>query len=517
VIDMSNYLPDTINLDEANKKYGSEKNFNILQITYKNFLEIYISSLVDFEAIDKIIKDSNLEFKKINDDSYNIYHKESNLNSKYLFIRNNIHIENLNDEQAQKLINNDLSEDFIKDTINDVLKEDKDFLSYDSDPNNLVFTKGLIFEFAYDGSELSDVEKQEREIVIKQIFDIISKALEDSPFVTNFIIYDKKEDYFKPKVKDRNSLLSRLKIVKNINYKDSEEKKEIANKEIDKILESTKEETSDTLVDKLNSIKQKREEKLSENEKDLDESIADSIVQEDSKKEMKKSIKESNDLLDSIVNQKEPKIEKKIEEKKEEKTIKEIDVPKEEISHDDKMYIGTIGNKKYIIRYVSTYKNKDKELNVYDYSINGYHNAYYSEMKLDKADTSTIETVFGLENLKEARKNNTSYLGYVRNNFLIKDKDVDNVYLLDKLVRRENSNLVVIETLDKHSDSNKNYYYILNLANNKSYEVSTETDIFSNINSNEELAKWLLDEVLDNEDDGYIGKLGLNGVIIKGA
>ena len=66
---MSNYLPNTIDLDKATKKYGNEKNYNILQITYKNFLEIFINSLIDFKSINKIIKDSNLEFKKIDDES----------------------------------------------------------------------------------------------------------------------------------------------------------------------------------------------------------------------------------------------------------------------------------------------------------------------------------------------------------------------------------------------------------------------------------------------------------------
>ena len=538
---MSKYLPDTINMDKVCEKYGNEKNYNILQITYKNFLEIFISSLIDFKAIDKIIKDSNLVFKKIGDESYNIYHRESKLNSDYLFIRNNIHIENLSDEQIEALIDNNIYETFITDTINDVLKEDKDFLSYDSDPNNMVFTKGIIFEFAYDGSELNDTERQEREIVIKQIFDIISKSLEDSPFVTNFIIYDKKVDYFKPLIKDRNSLLSRLKIVKNINYAENENtKKEVAKDEIDKAIktiapEIKKENTRESLVSKLNQIKNKREDVLKEEDKILEDSLSDSIVKESTKKEMEDTFKESNDLLDSIVNKKE-------EISKEEKPIKKIVIKdptieedttnKEEIieepiientsieiKNNNKEYVGTIGNKKYIIRYVSSFKNNDKELNIYDYSINGYHNAYYSEIELDKVDASIIETVFGLDNLKEARKNNTSYLGYVKDNYLIKDKDIDNIYLFNKLVRRENSNIVIIEDINKHKDSSKNNYYILNLSNNNSYIVNTETDIFSNINSNEELAKWLTDEVINNSKDksGYIGKLGLNGVIIKGA
>ena len=538
VIDMSNYLPNTIDLDKATKKYGNEKNYNILQITYKNFLEIFINSLIDFKSIEKIIKDSNLEFKKINDESYNIYHRESKLDSDYIFIRNNIHIENLNDEQTKSLIENNLYETFITDTINEVLKEKEAYLSYSSDSNNVISTKGLIFEFAYDGSELIDLEKTSREVIIKQIFDIIKESLKDCPFDTNFIIYDKTEDYFRPKVKDRNSLLNRLKIVKNINYAEQEDKQELANKEINEALEKTNENDSfisnidsekainDLLVNKLDNIKKKRDSKLSENDKILEDLLSDSIVEDSLKKETLASLKESNDLLDSIVNKEEPVKEEKKEIKEEKKEevkekikINKIVIEDPEKTIENKEYIGTIGNKKYIIRYVSSFTDDGVKLNIYDYSINGCHNAYYTEIKLDYENKSIIETLFGLENLKEARKNNTSYLGNVKDNYLVREKVVDSIYLLDKLVRRENSNIVIIENVDKHKDSSKNYYYILNLSTNKSYKVNTETDIFSNVNSNEELAKWLTDEVLDNSfyNDGYIGKLGLNGVIIKGA
>ena len=527
VIDMSNYLPNTIDLNKVNEMYGNEKNYNILQVTYRNYVENLINSIIDFKSIQKLIDDSGLVFDKINDSSYNIYHRESKLDSDYIFIRNNIHIENLNENERKALIENKIYESFITDTIDKVLKENEDFLSYDNNSNNLVFTKGLIFEFAYDGSKLTDEERKERAVLINQIFEIMSKSMEESPFVNNYIIYDKKEDYFRPAVKDRNSLLSRLKIVKTVNSAEAEQKSNIANEEIvstiedalnTKALDIDKEETNDnitfltdtssisklddTLFNKLNLIKKKREEKLSKKTIIPSVDLSDSIVNNALKKEMDNSIN-NNDLLDVLVNK------DKKEEVKEEKTI-DIKPIKKEINN--KTYIGDIGNKKFIIRYISSFKNNDKELNMYDYSINNHHRAYYSEISIDKADQGVIETVFGIDNLTDARKHNTSYLGNVKDNYLVKDKEVDNILLYSKLLRRENSNIVIIES--EKTDNSKNYYYILNLADNNVSLVNTETDIFSNVNSNEELSKWLTDDVINT--NGYIGKLGLNGVIIKG-
>ena len=532
---MSNYLPNTIDLELVKKKYGNEKDYNILQIAYRNYVESLLNTLIDFKAINKIIKDSKLEFKKINDEDYNIYHKGSNLDCDYLFIRNNIHIENLNDNEIKALIENNIYDSFITDTIGKVLDEKTDFLAYGSDPKELKFTRGLIFEFAYDGSELSEEERKQREKVIKTIDGKINENLVNSPFVTNFITYDKTNDYFRPKVKERNSILGKMKIVKTVNDIEADHKKEVVNATIenellsrlkikpepkveepvvaDMIVNKEKALTKEEIAAKLQAFKKSRVNLLVNKEND---EVNEKLVEMNEKKESnKKNLIQVNSFINKLVTDKEEKPVLKEESspvviKLPEEIVKKELKTKDSIKNIDE-YIGTIGNKKYIIRYVASFEDNGNNLNIYDYSINGNHRAYYTNININNESSTVIETLFGIDNLRTVRKNNTSYLGTIEKERLIRDKDTINVRLETKLVRRENNNIVIIESI------NKNNYYILNLATNKTYKVVTDTDIFSDINSNEELAKWLTDDLLEESKDknGYIGKLGLNGIIME--
>ena len=77
--------------------------------------------------INKYINDSKVDIPRIKDKEYNFYHLSSNLNSNYIYLRNNIHIENLTNEEILYLVNNDnFSDDFIINTYQRVLYEEGD-------------------------------------------------------------------------------------------------------------------------------------------------------------------------------------------------------------------------------------------------------------------------------------------------------------------------------------------------------------------------------------------------------
>ena len=85
---MAKYFPDTIDSAIVRKAFGTEDNYNDLQVKYRNCLEELFNSIIDFTKINEKIKNSGIAFKEIDDDTYNIYHKDSKLNCPFIFIRN---------------------------------------------------------------------------------------------------------------------------------------------------------------------------------------------------------------------------------------------------------------------------------------------------------------------------------------------------------------------------------------------------------------------------------------------
>ncbi len=463
---MSKYLPDTIDLKAIKEKFKSELEYNNLQIRYRNYIEELLNSLIDFDSINNMIDNFNLNLKEIGDETYNIYHKKSKLKSSYLFIRNNIHIENLNDDEIKALKDNKLYESFVTDTIDRVLDEPKDFLSYTSNNKDLKYTKGLIIEFAYDSNGLTEEEKKKVKDLANDIFDVVKESLQHSKFITNNLIYDKDPDDFRPKVKNRSSLLDKMKIVK-----------EITNYEI---------EDDEAFKESLPTIEYKDNSNLSEKSKQILKGVSDAI---------------------------------------DEQVLNEDEDTEEEFSKNDisnNKYNGIVEGKSYTVRLIGVSKAKrfGKELYLYDYSLNNNHSIYYSDININDLvnahQQEKIDILFSLENLKIARRYMTSYIGTIVDNQVVYEQDVDNILYDSKVVTRENGNLVIINIGSTILNNKRmNSYYILNLATNDISLVNTETDVFSNINTNEELAKWLDDDIVSfaKYTDGYIGYLRSDGSI----
>ena len=186
---------------------------------------------------------------------------------------------------------------------------------------------------------------------------------------------------------------------------------------------------------------------------------------------------------------------------------------------------GIIENKPYMLRYISSFKsqNKDRVLHMYDFSLNNKHTVYYTDMNIDEVIRTgreqDINLLFTLDNIRSARSYNTSYIGTVVNGQVVFESGIENYYYDSKVVPRENGNLVVIDNGTVILKNKRLYsYYLLSLANNKVINIVTETDIFSNINSDEELAEFLSDRNIVNSihRHGYIGNLLPDGTITYG-
>lgn len=135
----------------SNKSDFSDKEFLSYQIMYKQHIEKILSLIINASFVDQYIINNNLSIPTVDDDEYNFYHKYSLLGSKYLFLRNNIHIERLNKEELEELKNNP-SSDFFKRTFKTVLFESDNSFTYFGSPlrKNEVKPNSLVFEFAYD-------------------------------------------------------------------------------------------------------------------------------------------------------------------------------------------------------------------------------------------------------------------------------------------------------------------------------------------------------------------------------
>lgn len=174
------YIPDSFDYNLVHSKFTDDE-FLSLQIKYRAIIEKILKDYIDFEDIDKRIN-NNVVLPKIEDLDYNFYHKFSSLNSNYLYLRNNIHIENLSMDQIEKLKNDKADKSFIVSTLGKVLFEDGDMACYGSPRfENIVNCKGFIFEFAYDSfkiNSLSDLIKidkmiEEIKVYLKDVIENI--------------------------------------------------------------------------------------------------------------------------------------------------------------------------------------------------------------------------------------------------------------------------------------------------------------------------------------------------------
>lgn len=159
------FFPDSYNYTLIKNKGINLENFLKLQIKYKNDFEKILIGIIDFKKIDNYIDGFEKKIPIITDHKYNFYHKYSLLGSKYIFFRNNIHIENLSLDEIEvintSIVNNvSLEYKFLIDTFEKVLYENGDIAMFGIPiESNEVLSQSLVFEFAYNQKEFSTIEQ----------------------------------------------------------------------------------------------------------------------------------------------------------------------------------------------------------------------------------------------------------------------------------------------------------------------------------------------------------------------
>lgn len=127
---MNDIYPCSINLKLAEEKGLVTDNklnsryFNI-QKNYKIIFEKYIAETLNLKKYDDLLANSNLKIDSCVPYRMDYYQKNSTLNLKYIYIKNNLHIEKLAKEDLdslEKANDEELLKDIVKKTYPDVIK-----------------------------------------------------------------------------------------------------------------------------------------------------------------------------------------------------------------------------------------------------------------------------------------------------------------------------------------------------------------------------------------------------------
>jgi hypothetical protein len=125
---INDIIPFTLNKELAHSKgitstIELDENYFNLQSIYKEHLEKYLFEALNLKQYEEKITSNNFEFVEIDKGKQDPYQKFSSLDLKYIYLRNNIHIEKLNTEDLEILKGNniDLISEMVKRTYKDVI------------------------------------------------------------------------------------------------------------------------------------------------------------------------------------------------------------------------------------------------------------------------------------------------------------------------------------------------------------------------------------------------------------
>lgn len=96
------YLPDTYDKKRIEENGWTEEQFLSLQEKYRTDFIHDLLDTIDIDKIKSIITSCPSTIPVIEDQEYNFYHRSAIID-KYLYVRNNIHIERLSQEELEEL------------------------------------------------------------------------------------------------------------------------------------------------------------------------------------------------------------------------------------------------------------------------------------------------------------------------------------------------------------------------------------------------------------------------------
>ena len=195
---------DTINPRHFNIKGIKEKNiiseYWKLVAIYRYYLEIYLKDILKLKEYDDLISTSKLVFDILPKEKQDIYQKWSNMELNYIYLRNNIYIENLNNEEIETLKNNCITFEFIENTYQKVIRPNveencasinygPDSKKFQASPNSIVL--GIRYLDGSNGN--SDMERTlnriEKDIFIENL--AVQLENKDSNMLIKVIQYNR--------------------------------------------------------------------------------------------------------------------------------------------------------------------------------------------------------------------------------------------------------------------------------------------------------------------------------------
>jgi hypothetical protein len=114
------FYPNTFNNEIVLKKFKDFDEFLNCQIIYRKRFEKILKEHIDFSMINSFI---NIEIPAVDDAECNWYRANSTFGSDYIYLRNNFHIERLEDEEIKKLLSGDIDDKFVLDTYKNIIFE----------------------------------------------------------------------------------------------------------------------------------------------------------------------------------------------------------------------------------------------------------------------------------------------------------------------------------------------------------------------------------------------------------
>lgn len=210
-----------------NKKYfesldnTNQENYLRLYEIYSNLLIQYFIKYYNLKEFDDVLSKDKRNFEKVSTDDMDIYQYLSSEYLNYIYLRNNIYIERLSNEELLYLSRikdyslNKENEEFIKNTYSRVIVESNDKNAVTMfGPDNLKFIKRsnwVVFGIRYNRFNLKDRSKEqewlkqdeEREKFISMLISIAKMQFKKINPNTSIIRYN---EFCIEKIAKRNSL-----------------------------------------------------------------------------------------------------------------------------------------------------------------------------------------------------------------------------------------------------------------------------------------------------------------------
>ena len=201
--DLQNVYPNNSNVEYK------EEDIQLYNL-YRELLTQYIIDLLELKKYDKQIMNSNLNFKQVNENEMDLYQYFSSEELKYLYIRNNIYLERLDEKERNflksKLDNNIKkldaeTEKFIANSLQKVIFEDvgedgKEYITFygPSSRSFMARNDSLIIgmrydEFGEDGLDDDEWDKQHDSQILEFLPNLFYEIEANSVKKLNIPIY----------------------------------------------------------------------------------------------------------------------------------------------------------------------------------------------------------------------------------------------------------------------------------------------------------------------------------------